>query len=385
MKSQIIPISFLILSVSLILLGYLFYNLFYGTKYESYVFQVNILDAMRNVIESLKNYLQLSLVYSSHQALREHAFAGGMMPAGTWICNGPSPPSVEDSKACLEKYTTYYFNIYFGFYNTSLPVTLTKVNFDSCKYGIDENGALDGKYDEGYFWINCSKGKVSVSSKEAETYEELETDYYITKNRYWFMFRIFYEWAMANVYGSCICSCCLSCGDESCAQQCAKLAYEDLQNRFNRYGNEVKCKEPEKICLDHQFGGISCERGNECLDWEDSQCKCIGHFCEAPKQEWKTSYSPYTKNSSMINKYIMFSDKICEYWVENRLAATHVFTCEDHKYYIPSKKGPVPLTFTVHATAKFRCPDVCRNFMSCKYIKEEDKYICPVCPNNECI
>jgi len=429
MKSQLIPLSFFILSVALILIGYLFYNFFYGVKYESYVSEVNVLDTIRNVIESLKNYLQLSLVYSSHQALREHASAGGMMPAGTWICNNPTPPSIEDSKSCLEKYTTYYFNIYFNLYNISLPLLITKTNFEECKYGVDESEVLSGKYDEGNFWINCTNGKIFVSSKESKMYEDLNVDYYITKNRYWFMFRIFYEWVMENVYGKCICGCCLSCGDESCAEKCAELAYEDLQNRFKKYGDEVKCKKPEKICSDHQLGGISCIKGNECLNWEDAKCKCIAHSCETPKSVSSTfsifsssecssssdccdlycnnypsyyyycgsdgkCYATYLKcpnccscpNAGTTSTTIPEREitSRCEYWIENRLAATYSFTCEDHKYYIPSKKGPIPLTFTVHATAKFRCPDVCRNVMNCEYRKEEDKYVCPVCPENEC-
>jgi hypothetical protein len=420
MKSQLIPISFFILSVALIIIGYLFYNLFYGKKYESYILHESILDITRNVIESLKNYLQLSLVYSSHQALREHAKAGGLMPAGDWICNNPSPPSIEDSKECLENYTTYYFNFYFSNFNTSLPLSLLKVNFSQCIYGVNERSVLNGENDEGNFWINCSDGKISVFSEDLKAYEELGINYYITKNRYWFMFRIFREWAENNVYGNCICGCCVSCGDTKCIEKCANLAYQDLQNRFNIYGNEVECKKPEKICIDHQLGSISCTKRNECLEWTDAKCKCSGHFCENPTKQ-KVSYRFYltTSTECMSNKdccelcgppytgcYKCESEtttttigtttttstttttiipKKCEYWIENKLASTYSFTCEDHKYYIPSKKGPIPLTFTVLATVRFRCPDVCRDTMECKYEEEKKKYVCPICPENECI
>ena len=91
MKSQIIPISFLLLSVGLIIIGFIFYNVFYGKKYEQGILEIKILDAARNVIENAKNYLKLSLVYSSLQAMREQAASGGSVGAGPWICNGPTP------------------------------------------------------------------------------------------------------------------------------------------------------------------------------------------------------------------------------------------------------------------------------------------------------
>jgi len=59
MKSQIIPISFLLLSVSLIIVGFVFYNVFYGKKYEEKISEIKILDATRNVIENAKSYLKL--------------------------------------------------------------------------------------------------------------------------------------------------------------------------------------------------------------------------------------------------------------------------------------------------------------------------------------
>ena len=54
MKSQLIPIAFAVFVVALSLLGFVFFNLFYGKKYETYVFELNVIDKIRNVLERRK-------------------------------------------------------------------------------------------------------------------------------------------------------------------------------------------------------------------------------------------------------------------------------------------------------------------------------------------
>ncbi|MHA1865394.1 MAG: hypothetical protein ACTSWZ_02715, partial [Candidatus Heimdallarchaeaceae archaeon] len=65
-KGQLIPFVFIILLVAGVLIGYVFYNMFYGTSYQIQVFRMSMIDVIRNLIESFKNYLRLSLTYSSH-------------------------------------------------------------------------------------------------------------------------------------------------------------------------------------------------------------------------------------------------------------------------------------------------------------------------------
>ena len=397
MKGQLIPFMFILLLVGGVLMGYVFYNIFYGTKYQFKTFYIHTVDAVRNLIESLKNYLHLSLTYSSHQAMKEHAASGGMMPAGSWICNGPTPPSVDDSKECLEKYTKYYLNVYFDLFNTSLPVNLREVGFSGCVYGVDEEGVLSGKYDEGNFWVNCSDASIAVFGENINEYEKINMDDFITRNRYWYMFRIFYEWALADVYSPCICACTVGCAGCDCTRACAEMAYEDLQRRFDE---NVICKKPVGWeCCDHEFGPISCTPQQRCLPWDETYCQCIGHFCTEPPNtksspETKFSKGFYEEEENNISPDISPGTRApetvscnCDYWVENRLAATYLFVCEDHKYYIPSKDGPVPLVFKAFATARWRAPDACHSTALCQCPQGTDtceSCTCPPCPENEC-
>ncbi|MEM5874669.1 MAG: hypothetical protein QW641_01935 [Candidatus Aenigmatarchaeota archaeon] len=346
MRAQLMPLFFVIFVIFSVIFIYIFFNIFYGTKYETQVFEISIVDRVRNVIENLKNFLHLSLTYSAHKALKEQAEEGGLRPAGSWICNAPSQPSIDEAKQCLEKWTQYYLNVYLNNFTISLPLDIIKKNFTSCIYDIDENGILSGVFDEGYFWVNCSYSPLIVKgiNVNISAFENITTNDFITKNRFWYMFRIFYEWANDNVYGRCMCAACLACGGCDAAQRCAQEAYNDLIRRFD---NDVKCKEPSRDCCDHESGPVSCEKKSECLTWTDTQCTCIGHFCTNPP--W------------LITGYAMAQEeeKRCPGWAENRLAATYTYKCEDHKYYVPSINGPVPLKFNVKISAMYRCPDRC--------------------------
>jgi hypothetical protein len=375
--------------------------------------------------------------------LREDACLGGMAPAGSWICNGPSQPKFEDSKQCLEKHTEYYLDVYTDLFNTTLPVQLSKVSFTNCLYDVDQGGVFSGKYDEGNFWVNCSGEKIAISGGDVSEFEEIGTSDFITKNRYWYMFRIFNEWAQNDVYSKCMCGCTLSCSGCGCTKNCAKKAYEDLEKRFDDY---VICDEPDKWkCCDQQYGGISCSQGNTCVDWPDATCKCIGHVCtnpplgeiclpnssiiSSPSQTQEPITGPTQGYCCYLGEeYSCLPSKICtteggtssrtkcqtdedcavtttvtattiqtttitpikcccNYWVENRLAATYLFSCKDHKYYVPSSKGPIPLEFNVYATAKFRAPDACINTESCSDLPNPETCTernCPHCPGNTC-
>lgn len=396
-KGQLIPLVFVVILVALVLIGYIFFNIFYGARYQVHVFHVEIIDKVRNLVEDFKNYLRLSLTYSSHQALREHACLGGTIGSerNHWICNGPNPVEVDTSKQCLEVYTKYYLNEYSSLFNTSLPVQLIKYNFTNTIYGVDAAGVFAQKYDEGDFWVNSSGAKIAVTSKDVNVFEEITTQDFITKNRYWYLFKNFYQWAMDDVYSKCICSiiscsCPSSSGEEPCSsckgpvEDCAKRALADLQRRFDE---NVTCNKSEECC--RQGIGPACGYPNACLGWA-SRCAalCI-HDCSPPQEKArscpveKARPSPVGLTSSPLGETFgyhptgmtniftqtlgMASDIscVCDGWYEGRVAAIHSFTCEDHKYYVPSDKGPVPLKFTVLALATWRNPMACYSTSPC--------------------
>lgn len=406
MKGQLIPVVFVVLLVAGTLIGYVFYNIFYGTRYQAQVFQTSIIDAIRNLIEDFKNYLKLSLTYSSHQTLRESGCSGGLIGAGPWICNGPNPVSVEQSKDCLKKYTKYYLNVYTNLFNTSLPVELSKAGFTDCFYDVDQNGVLSGKYDEGDFWVNCSGAKIAVTGEDVSEYEGINTNDFITKDRYWYMFRIFYEWAMSDVYSPCICSmigcsCSSGSGEESCSScsasvdQCAKKALDDLQRRFDEIDEYVKCEMRKECC--HQGTGPACGGPCGCQSWENSCMANCKHDCADPSVganscpiksdalSMSFSNNGYSNsfNSDLSSIYLASpTDCVCDYWYEGRVSAGYEYKCVDYKYNVPSSKGPVPLTFKADAYAFWRDPCACQSKNLCEC--PENAGSCDQCYNTCC-
>ena len=398
-RGQLVPFAFIILLVAGGLIGYILYNIYYGTKYQILVSQTYRIDVIRNLIEAFKNYLKLSLTYSSGQALREHACLSGLVRARPWICNGPNPPTVEQSKECLGEYTKYYLNVYSSLFDTHLPLTLLKLNFTDCFYDVNRGDVFSGEHDEGDFWVNCSSGKISVSSEDIHESEKINTNEFVTKNRYWYMFRIFYEWAMADVYSPCICekigcACGSASSEEECSrtcltevEECAQRALEDLQRRFDE---DVICNKKFLCCA--QGRGPSCLPPSDCISWINSICisDCM-HRCPRPPMgelcPLGQSHS-FSQDSNFTSEpYIKFSSSpslscYCEYWHEARLAAGYEFRCVDYKYYVPSDRGPVPLTFIAHAYAFWRDQDACRSTNLCHC--PEDATSCSQCSGACC-
>jgi len=445
----------MILLVSGVMIGYVFYNTYYGTSYQLGVFHIRVIDAVRNIIEDFKSYLKLSLTYSSQQSLREHACSSGLIGAGPWICNGPNPVEVDQSKECLEKYTKYYFNVYTSLFNTSLPVQLSKINFTGCVYDVNSSDVFSEKYDEGLFWVNCSGAKIAVTGTNVNEFENIDRNDFVTKNRYWYMFRNFYEWAKADVYSPCICenvecACGSGSGEEVCgktctdkAEKCAQKTLDDLQNRFNVTDNFVRCEKRKECCA--QGVGPLCDSPCGCQNWNNHICpaKCThdcneppspGKICAVESNEYsitskysvsnlyskefsnKISFSSETKvccpacsaddcrqctyqcylgyerhdagglcqsgcssnqdNLGKIDCYVACcKDKggtsttiglsLCPCHYEARFASSYEFKCTDDKYYIPSKNGPVPLTFIAFAVASYRDPCRCCGACQC--------------------
>lgn len=337
MKAQLLPFIFLVILISSVLLGYLFYNAYYGTAYQGNIFEKSVLDALRNELERIKGYSKLSFIYSTHQALREHACLGGLTKATPWICNVPNTVSVEDSKACLEEYTLYYTNTYLENYTIlDLPINLAKNNFSSCSYEVDSGGVYSGKYDEGEFWVSINNASMSVFSQYALMKDDMSLNEFITRNRYWYMFRIFTEWAEANVYAPCICSnigcaCSSGSGDQVCTScasasyQCAQLALKDLQSRFD--GTTIRCRVGGTIgvggsdCCAQGIGPISCVPRNTCIGWSSQVCNAdCQHDCVSPPPAGKlcpvkvVSSSSATKTtlyeiSSNYNSSVLFDEE----------------------------------------------------------------------------
>ena len=412
-KAQLIPIFFLILILGLSIVAYVFYNVYYGSTYERFLHRINVIDIGRNVVESLKSYLMLSLHYSMLQSLREHACRGGTIEVedskpivAAWICNGPFPVNPELSKECLGKHTLYYFNIYFELWNTSLPFSVMKNRVSNCEIKASVDEIFSGKYDEGHFSVNCSPTSLGLAGENIYLSEQFSPYDIPTKVRYWYMFRKFYEWAQQDPFSPCICSvigcACASSGMESCSscnvpvENCAKKALKELQSKFDEF---VEC-EYRRICCVQDIGP-SCQPPSPCLSWENPMCskKCehsctlytYGKICPVKSGTGRNVEVGYGNIISQKYESRTFTGEnekeinnkncVCEYWYESRLAAAYEFTCRDYKYFIPSENGPIPLTFSVTAYAYWRDQDACiqQNLCDC-----EGKEKCEECTPVNC-
>lgn len=364
MKAQLIPFVFIVLLIAGVVTGYVFYNTFFGSTYQLQIFNIRLVDVARNVIENFKAYLQLALSLSVHQTTREHACVSGSVGAGPWICNGPNPLSVSQSKSCMEKYTNYYLNVYSDMFNVSLPVLLSKGNFTECIYDIDESDVFSGKYDEGDFWVNCSGGKIAIKAKNIDEFERINRSEFLTNNRYWYLFRNFYEWAMDDVFTPCICEktpcacysrsseeACTSCKDD--AEECAERALADLQRRFTK-DQYVICKK-EKLC---------CAQGRpvfppgSCSPWINKICiSTCEHRCDNPPPSGPVCPEKVLTSYLLANESSKNGTVNDELWWWRRwpglvgFAAGYEFWCTDHKYYVSTKNGPKPLIFHAQAIA----------------------------------
>lgn len=355
---SLIPVAFVVLATAVALTSYVFYNIYYGGRYEYMIFEQSKFDIIRNEIEKIKGFSKQSLIYSAHLTTDEHARSAGLMSdrLRAWICNGPNPPSFDETKACLEKYTKYYVNDYYTNYTIELPISMSKSEFTNCEYDLNKSEVFEGKYDEG-FNVILDGTRVTFTSQDLLISDAIRLNERIDNNRYWYMFRIFYEWAQENVYGECICECTSKCRGCGCAESCARKALMDLQSRFDEY---VTC-EVGKVCCHREIGVEEPSEATDCLEWEQEECLAT---CDVKCGEFEI---PSFSGEYEIKEEYRFSgsdeDRApCEFVIvnqPNKLASVHTFWCKDEKYFVPGGEGPHPLVFQVNAFAAYKDLDAC--------------------------
>jgi len=385
--SSFLPFVFIVLVIGITLISWTIYNIYYGSSYQSLVFEESKLDTMRNEMEKIKGFSRQSLIYSSHQSLTEHAVASGMMTeAGPWICNGADPPSVADTVECLEKYTEYHVNAYLRNYSTEVPIELNIQNFSEAEFDVTESDVLSGAHDEGEMYVVLRDAKIGMSSREIEMSDLINIETEIDKNRFWYMYRIFTEWAETNMFGDGICSCASSCGDCACAENVAQESLFDLQNRFDMF---VICDSQIKCCT-NEHGDICGESG--CEDWIQDVCfDPCGFECTDPNLIFEgPNVTNLTSYGEMPEDKLSLQAAGCHAYIpiENRLASVYTFRCIDYKYYVPTTSGPKELMFSVDAFGTFYDLDGCITEEPCTGFGCTPSSGCssctPPCPNYTC-
>ena len=142
--------------------------------------------------------------------------------------------------------------------------------------------------------------------------------------------------------------------------------------------------------------GPACLPPSPCLPWvEGNPCPCAcNHECSEPPvadvsiclpSKPSVGYSEYVKKPQPFSLLRFSGSDLnckCSYWHENRLTAHYRYTCTDHKYYVPSSKGPVPLVFSVSASACWRDQDACKGMKICECPADAES--CKDCDNRGC-
>lgn len=378
---SLIPFIFIVLAISITLISWSLYNVYFGSKYQFFVFESSQIDTLRNEIEQFKGFLRTSLIYAVQKTLYQSAIKGGLISRGgnqAWICNSPNPPNFNRVKNCIERFSKYRLNLHVGRYKIDLPIAMDKRDFSSVRLDITENEVLSGIYDEGNFQAKAKGSGVNLTSKNLSITDQINLKENIPMNRFWYLYRNIKAWALNNKYGRDICGCTASCLGCNCVEDVANEALTDLNNRFDQY---VECNVIES-CECQRKTGQNCTQGNACVWWNQSDLpinkRCMGNCyatCGNPSSILASFYPSKPTSSKPNPTQIQMKPSPltsppspgCYEIVtqENEITAIHTYTCKDEKYYIPTDEGPKPLVFSVTTFVSLKHPEGCKEYYNC--------------------
>lgn len=378
---------------------------FLTTTSSQRIIQETILSKISKYLDYVKGFTRNALIFAVHAETKHIAAQGGQTSdAGiprSWICNAEVSPRVDEVRFFLSEETKSDLNKYLkNFKLQDLPL-INITNSTCVDYDVDEASVLSGKNDE-EFKVGCYGSKINITLDENLVTSTNEVYQGIEQNRFWYMYRIFREWAPVAtgilVGGTCnclskICSCgnsnyvggCMPCastcpGFQRCLENVVENALKVLQDSFDDY---VRCKAKLIGCY-HELE--PCSGTLMCIDWEDAPaCRsCLrenaGELCSKNVATERSSvrFKPFfPENTFKKDNVIYFSDscssKKCKFWYETKGSMEAVFSCTDNKYLL-SVSGDRHLTFSVHAMVKLRAIR-CYHEESC--IESNGNCVCP--------
>lgn len=391
MKAQIFQISFIIFALIFFLLSlYLAYFQFGKRAEEISVGRiVDIFDNIRNVINS---YAKLSLYYATTQNFREESH--------TWIHNGFNPLEFEFLKECKENLTTFYLNQYLSKFYINLPLNIEIKKVEKCNFDLTRESVFSGKNDEGNFSVTCNSTMIKIYINDTFLLSFLNSSNFITNNRYWYLYRKFYEWAQENgdKFAACVCALVNACANCVSIETCYQGLLESLKAKFedDKY---VECYTEPSSCCYQEFGD-PCKLPDGCQSWQNRCYVANKYECKLPIGDM--NYQNLANSNNIDIQYSMkevksvSSDFYCESckWIENRMETNRRYWCIDRKYYESSPSGPQPITFTATVYAGFKDYVSCLNLVKnncnpenakCNGCRDVDgKTICDRCILDDC-
>lgn len=358
-KLQLTQVSFIIFVLLLLLLSYfLLTSRFF--KYSQQTFETRLIDIFENLKNIVNSYAKLSLYYSTTQNFRSESWP--------WIWNGFNPLDFNWLKECKESLTTYFYNAYLQKFNTNLPVNIIIEKSDKCYFpDLKEFDVFSGKNDEGNFTVVCNNSEIKISINTTTLYSFINSSNFITNNRYWYLYRKFYEWARENseIFTSCVCNLVSACSDCSSIEKCYKILLENLKQKF-KDDKYINCYTDPSPCCTYERGE-ACKREQKfCYYWEKDcyvpnkiECGATINLYLKERNEEKFSES---ETKVLSNSEI---SAVACIWEENRIETRRVYTCEDYKYFESSPSGPDKIVFVSIVYAGFRNPRGCVEQINC--------------------
>ncbi|MGC9310121.1 MAG: hypothetical protein ACP5E4_00160 [Candidatus Aenigmatarchaeota archaeon] len=339
--TSIMPFVFIILLAVIAIIAWGRYGGGPGGSYLMELSDAKSVNLVKGEIESAKRFSKHGLLYASDQAIGEHALGGGINSGGTvksWVCNTADPPVFGEIKACLEKSALEYANSYLSSFSSGPRMEDEFTPFESVSYEVTEADVLSGKYDEGGYMISAQGGKISVSSEGMKASDGISINEEAGKNRFWYLYRIFYEWSAEGIFPEKSLECagiCLGC---ECIEHAAEDALEALRGKFDE---DVSCG-MKRVC---------CTRGPSRLTgllngaefWDQSECiascsvSCGTYSGAIDKEPFQNVPQTYAGDGVS----------------DSKIAAVYEFSCTDKKYFVAGSEGPEALIFKVLASVSY--------------------------------
>ena len=325
-------------------------NLFSQESQLSRIFQSEEFIKLAKFLDILKGISRNSLILAAHRGTYTVAGRGE-----SYICNGPTPPKLEEIRYALSNETNSILNNYLKNINFTEKVLSYNVTPSTCAdYPMDESKLSSGKNDEN-FSVGSYGSSVSVVTVENNVTSKNDNFETITQNRFWFLYRKFKQWSESSSLASDVCSCVCSGVCNGCDQMVLEKARKLLETTIgDKY---VKCYFQKNCCYEE----VVLYNGPEydgCITWENAKgCPLCYLDRKSDLCIKKVSFSEKTDEGTKVikeaePKKISFSPGSS---TENRAILKATFTCIDEKYELSVPPvGKRNLLFSVDATIFLR-------------------------------
>ncbi|MDI6825848.1 MAG: hypothetical protein QMD36_01475 [Candidatus Aenigmarchaeota archaeon] len=242
------------------------------------------LSRVSKYLDITKGFTRESAILSTHSASYNIAYKGGHSIEGprTWVCNGPWAPSVDEVRFFLGKETLEFLNRYVENYDVGDPMIFLN-NFTCVNYDVDESSVISRKNDE-KFDVGAFGSEIKATFKEDNVTSKNEFGIEIARVRFWYMYRIFRQWAETTTLPQDICNglgiiCGCPIGMDECSEHCPSfLSYSKEQVEKARQYLESLFNDPEYIECSALLNCCRSSRGSNtdsieaCIDWELMPC-----------------------------------------------------------------------------------------------------------------